>query len=177
MSRAYVHGANEMAHVHNTIIRGLNCIVLQAPNVPDSTSTLYNAQDVKDLLFFAGSWVKMVNHHHGVEEEFMFPEIERFSGRPGLMEDPRHQHELFHGGLEDLLKYASETKPENYRWEGPGGMKAIVDGFAGHLTDHLYAEIDILLGLGDLDDKQLREAWDKAEAHAKATGNIAFMVC
>lgn len=165
-----------MAHAHNVIIRGLNSILQQAPYVPSSSNQGYNADDVKDLLFYVHSWVKMVNHHHWVEESFIFPEMEKFSGRPGLMDGPRHQHELFHPGMDRLLGYCSATSPEEYRWEGEGGMEDIINSFSKELTDHLYAEIDLLLKLDDLDSQGLGQTWDKAENIAKQTGNIAMLV-
>ncbi|KAL2108822.1 hypothetical protein VUR80DRAFT_3327 [Thermomyces stellatus] len=174
-SLGHVYCASEMAHSHNTIIRGLNAILQQAPNVPAAKNDDFVAQDVTDLLFYVKSWAKMVHHHHWVEESYIFPEIERVSNRPGLMDDPKHQHELFHDGLEALLKYASDTPPGDYRWEHPGGMKAIIDSFSKHLTDHLYDEIDVLLGMSDVDSVELRDTWAKAEKIAKQTGNVAML--
>ncbi|RYP13401.1 hypothetical protein DL767_010759 [Monosporascus sp. MG133] len=174
-SHSYVHAASEMTNAHNAIIRGLNAIVQQAPHVPIATDEEYSAQDAKDLLFYVQSWVKMVNHHHWVEESFIFPEVERFSGKPGLMAGPRHQHELFHDGMHRLLVYASTTKPENYRWEGPGGMKEIVDSFAHHLVNHLHDEIDVLLSMKDLDSAGLKRIWEQAEVFAKQAGNIGML--
>lgn len=163
-----------MAHAHNVIIRGLNSIIQQGPYVPCASEKAYRASDVKDFLFYVHSWVKMVNHHHWVEETFIFPEMEKFSGRPGLMDDPRHQHELFHPGLERLLGYSSATTPEEYLWKD--GMKEIIDLFSKELTDHLYAEIDVLLKLSDLDSVGLQKTWDEAENIAKQTGNIGMLV-
>ncbi|KAI2603747.1 hypothetical protein GGR54DRAFT_633623 [Hypoxylon sp. NC1633] len=174
-SHSYVHVASDMVHAHNIIIRGLNAIVQQAPNVATSVDEGYNPKDVKDLLFYVKSWTKMVNHHHWTEESFIFPELSKFSGNPGLMDDPHHQHELFHGGMERLLAYSSATKPEEHRWEGPGGMKEIIDSFSKHLTDHLYAEIDVFLGLKDFDSLGLKKIWDQSEEVAKQTGNIGML--
>ncbi|KAI1073753.1 hypothetical protein F5B20DRAFT_494362 [Whalleya microplaca] len=174
-SHSHVYCASEMAHAHNVIIRGLNAIIQQAPHVAVSIDKGYKAQDVKDLLFYTQSWAKMVHHHHWVEESFIFPKIEEFSGRPGLMDDPKHQHELFHGGMERLLAYSATTKPEEYRWDEPGGMKEIVDSFSKHLTDHLYAEIDVFLGMKDLDGVGLKKTWDQAEEIAKQTGSIGML--
>lgn len=165
-----------MVHSHNILLRGLNSILLQAPNVPITTDEQFSARDVKDLLFYIKSWAKMVNHHHWVEEAYMFPGIEKLAGQPGLMDDPKHQHNLFHDGMEALLEYASVTMPENYRWEGPDGMKAILDSFSKHMTDHLYAEIDIFLGMENLDSDGLKEVWVEAETQAKASGNLSVLV-
>ncbi|KAH9907273.1 hypothetical protein F4778DRAFT_529547 [Xylariomycetidae sp. FL2044] len=174
-SHAYVRVASEMVHSHNCLIRGLNAIIQQAPNVPTALSPAYKAKDVSDLLFFVHSWTKMVHHHHWTEESFIFPEIESFSGRPGLMDNPKHQHELFQEGLDRLAEYASATKPGDYRWDGPSGMRAIVDSFSEPLIQHLYAEIDDFLALKDLDSAGLEKTWDKAEAVAKQTGNLKML--
>lgn len=106
----------------------------------------------------------------------MFPELEALSGQTGLMDDPKHQHALFHDALEKLLEYASTTSPEAYTWEGPGGMKALFDAFATPLTDHLYAEIDVLLALSYLDNDKLRQTWDKTEKVAQKAGSLAMLV-
>ncbi|KAI0022981.1 hypothetical protein F4780DRAFT_777106 [Xylariomycetidae sp. FL0641] len=155
---SYIDVATEMAHAHNVFIRGLNAIVQQAPHVPSSSDDNYKASDVKDLLFYVHAWVKM-----------------KFSGEVGIMDTPKHEHELFHGGMEKLLAYAAATKPEEYRWEGPGGLKEIIDSFAEHLMSHLYAEVDVLMGLDRLDSTGLRKMWDKAEALAKQTGNLGML--
>ncbi|KAI0882619.1 uncharacterized protein GGS22DRAFT_169896 [Annulohypoxylon maeteangense] len=174
-SHSYVHISSEMAHAHNVLIRGLNSILQQAPYVPTSTEKNYNAQDVKDLLFYVKSWTKTTSHHHWLEESFIFPEIEKFSGKPGLLDGPKNQHELFHGGIERLLAYASTTTPEEYRWEGVGGMKEIIDSFSKHLTDHLYAEIDVCLGMKALDSAGLKKTWDQAEKVAQQSGNLGLL--
>ena len=57
-----------MAHSHNCLLRSLNALILQSPYIPDSTSPNYNPADVRDLLFFASAWAKMVDHHHHTEE-------------------------------------------------------------------------------------------------------------
>ncbi|ROV92482.1 hypothetical protein VSDG_06726 [Cytospora chrysosperma] len=167
---SYIHVSSEMTYVHNVIIRGLNAIVQQAPYVK-----AYNEKDVKDLFFYVSSWVKMVEHHHWTEESFIFPEIERFSGKPGSMDNPKHQHKLFHSGLERLLAYTQVTNPQSYRWDEPGGMKEIVDSFSKDLMDHLYAEVDIFLAMKDLDSAGLRKTWDQGEAIAKRAGNLGML--
>jgi hemerythrin-like domain-containing protein len=167
-----------MALAHNCLIRGLNAIIQQAPWVPDSSSPLYKTQDVKDLLFFVVSWVKMVHHHHWVEETYMFGAMDELAGKPGLMDDSKHQHEAFHDGMAKLQSYAETTKPEEYRWEGTGGMREIVDSFGKALTEHLDAEIDVILGFKDLgmDSTGLKKIWDKGEELAKQNGNIGMLV-
>ena len=165
-----------MAHAHNVILRGLNAIYQQAPHVPTSNTPIYKPRDVKDLLFYVRSWTKTVEHHHDTEETCMFPELAGFAGKPGLMDGPKHQHEEFTPGLDKLLQYATNTKPDAYRWTGRGGMKEIIDGFGASLTKHLNEEIDTILSLGFMDSVGLRKCWDKAEVYAKAQGNIGMLV-
>ncbi|KAI1205092.1 uncharacterized protein F4807DRAFT_295615 [Annulohypoxylon truncatum] len=166
----YIEAATDMAQAHNVIIRGLNAIILQAPNVPNSSEEGYKPKDVKDLLSFVQSWTKMVHHHHDVEETYIFPEMAKFSGDPELMEGPWHEHRLFQGGLEKLLAYATATQPDEYRWVG--GMKEIIDSFSKHLTDHLYAEIDVLLSFGHFDSEGYRKLWIGTHAVASSAGNL-----
>ncbi|KAI0146231.1 hypothetical protein GGR57DRAFT_290156 [Xylariaceae sp. FL1272] len=165
----YVRAATGMTHAHNAIIRGLNAIILQAPNVPSSTDEAYNAKDVTDFLSFVHSWIKMVNHHHSVEETYIFPEMTKFSGDPNLLEGPLHQHSLFQDGVDALLTYVTTTRPESYRWDG--GMRDVVDSFSKHLTDHLYDEIDTFLGLGHLDSEGYRKLWIGVHAAASESAN------
>lgn len=166
-----------MAYSHNCLLRGLNAIILQAPHIAPAGSPGYAEQDVRDLLFYVAAWVKTVEHHHHTEETCLFPEIEAFTGRPGLLNGPKGQHEEFRSGLERLLRYVQETRPEDYRWEGGGGMKSIIDSFAPSLTRHLYEEIDVFIQtLREFDSDGSRACWDKAEQVAKATGNISLLV-
>lgn len=174
-----------MAEVHNTLIRGLNAIIQQAPYVKRASTTESDntslpasgacEKDVEDFLAYVENWVVMVNHHHDVEEAFLFPELGKFTGVPGYMDDPIHQHTLFHDGLVQLLAYARDTPPGAYRWEGPGGaggMKEIVDGFSKALTEHLYAEIDVLLGMKAFDSEGLRKTFEQGDDAAKKHGNL-----
>ncbi|KAI1359421.1 hypothetical protein F5Y08DRAFT_79417 [Xylaria arbuscula] len=171
----YLTAASEMAHAHNVFIRSLNAIIQQGPHIPISTHEQYEATDVADFLNYVRCWVKTVHHHHSVEEEFIFPEMARFSGRPGLMDEPRHQHETFQTGLKNLESYSTSTKPEQYQWTGPHGMQQVIDSFSKDLTDHLYAEIQVLLNMGDLSSEEYKKTWARAEVAAKASGNLTLL--
>jgi len=146
-----------MCHVHNTLIRGLNSIYLQAPHVSSPT-------DIKDFLFYCGAWVKMVEHHHDTEESTLFPAIEEFTKQPGLMEGNREQHLAFHSGMEAFFKYAQTTRPEAYSWTT---MKGLIGGFAPALMKHLVDEIDSLLNLQGYDSKEVMKLWRATEEIAK----------
>ncbi|KAE8382009.1 hypothetical protein BDV26DRAFT_254656 [Aspergillus bertholletiae] len=174
-SLGHIQCASQMAHAHNFILRGLNAIIQQAPHVAIATDEHFKAQDVKDLLSYVQSWVKMVHHHDWVEESFIFPEIDRFTERPGFMDDPKHEHELFRDGTERLLAYCSATKPEEYRWKGADGMQKIIDSFSQDLTNHLYAEVEVFLSMGDIDGAGLKKTCEEAEKVAMKTGSLAML--
>ncbi|KAI0396396.1 hypothetical protein F5Y17DRAFT_456128 [Xylariaceae sp. FL0594] len=145
-----------MTHAHNVLIRGLNSILQQGPHVP-TDATRFREKDVKDFLHYVHCWVKMVHHHHWVEETFMFPEMGKLSGKPGFMDDPRHQYETFQSGLDELEKYATSTRPDQYRWRD---MEQIIGTFM---------ELDYL------DSEGYRKTWLKVEEVAKQSGNIRLL--
>jgi hemerythrin-like domain-containing protein len=158
-----------MANAHNVIIRGLNAIMQQAPYVKISTDPAYNKKDVQDLLFYVSLWVKMVQHHHSNEESFIFPEIEKFSGKPSLLDDSKHQYKR-------LLAYTQATNPQDYRWDGSEGMEKIIDSFSKDLIDHLHAEVEVFLAMKDLDSAGLSKTWDQGTAIAKKAANLSMLV-
>lgn len=159
-----------MTHVHNVLNRILNSIVQQAPYIASSDQPGYVEQDVEDLLEFTAIFVDFIKGHHYHEESCLFPEIEALAGQPGLMDDPKHQHDTFSPGLDRLAEYCKVCSPRDYRWKGPGGMKEIIDSFGQPLYEHLVAEVEALLTLTHLDSDGLRACWTKFEAQARKAG-------
>lgn len=157
-SHAAIHAASEMTHVHNVIIRGVNSIYLQAPNVR-------NPSDIKDFLHFVTLWGDFVDRHHETEEESIFPDLETFTGEKGLMQHSVDQHQAFHSGLQKLKDYASSTAPEDYSSDK---LKSIIDGFGPTLQEHLVEEIDALLALKKYDSDELIKVWKVSEVKARA---------
>ena len=137
-----------MIHAHNDMIRGLNSIMLQGPHVPDAAKPeRYNAQDVKDLLFYLEAWTKAVDHHHHLEETVLFPALAKLSDAAKvLVEGPVEQHAALHGGLVSLQQYITTSldHPENYRWDK---LRSVIDSFTPSLLDHLNTEPYLLLEL------------------------------
>lgn len=165
-----------MAQSHNCLTRGLNAIIQQAPHISEASQPGYNAQDVKDLLFYVESWTMTVDHHHMTEETTMFPAIEKLAGVPGLMSGPLHQHEVFHRGLVELQNYAKEfgDRPDEYQWSA---LKSAIETFAPALMQHLTEEIGVISSLEKTCDSEgLKKAWAEAEAVAKANGNLGMLV-
>ncbi|KAI0856501.1 hypothetical protein F4860DRAFT_401433 [Xylaria cubensis] len=78
-----LHIANEIAHIHNAMLRGLNAIYLQAPYVQ-------KPQDITDLSFLTRSWSTWLLDHHDLKEGTMLPGFEAALGLPaGTLTAPR----------------------------------------------------------------------------------------
>ncbi|EFQ33161.1 hemerythrin HHE cation binding domain-containing protein [Colletotrichum graminicola M1.001] len=141
-------GANRMAEdmtiIHNLIIRILNTVYLQCVNVEKSPD------DVRDFVSYAIEWAKMVEEHHHIEEETVFPQIEQLTGVPGLMQANVVQHEAFHEGLHAYTGYLDMVQKREEAYSGEK-LKGIIDSFMPVLRQHLSDEIGTLLKLGDYD--------------------------
>ncbi|KAL2811559.1 hemerythrin HHE cation binding domain-containing protein [Aspergillus granulosus] len=130
--------ANDMAVSHNIYIRGLNAIYNQADAVTSPT-------DVKDFLTFCNIWIEVIHHHHSLEEEIMFPGIEKDLGKEGLMKGNLEEHQAFEGAMEEFKQYITNTEVESYK---AAVVKELVDKFGKLLVDHLHREIQNLLEVG-----------------------------
>ncbi|KAI1260896.1 hypothetical protein F5Y18DRAFT_431682 [Xylariaceae sp. FL1019] len=74
-----IHIANEISQIHNAMIRGLNAIYLQAPNVR-------KVQDVVDLLFLTQTWSAWILDHHDLKEAVILPAFQDILGlRPNVL--------------------------------------------------------------------------------------------
>jgi hemerythrin-like domain-containing protein len=141
--------AREMANAHNGMLRALNSIYQQCVYVKEP-------KDMKDLLLYVGFWCDWIHEHHEGEETFLFPRVEEITGVEGLMEVNIAQHHTFMDGLEELQKYAKETKAGEY--DGVK-LRGIIDSFGANLTKHLTEEIETLLGLKKYDGLALKKAF------------------
>lgn len=141
--------AREMACAHNGMLRGLNSIYQQAIFVTEP-------KDIEELLLYAKFWCDWIDDHHEGEETIFFPQVEEITGVEGLMAKNVAQHHAFLPGLENLKKYASETKAGSY--DG-AELRKVIDEFGVALTQHLTKEIATLLDLGKYDAKALKVAY------------------
>ncbi|KAK6082503.1 tripeptidyl peptidase sed3 [Seiridium cupressi] len=133
--------ANEMAFVHNGMIRGLYAIHLQANHI--------STADVPDFLFFVATWSDWVLDHHSLETN-MFPSFEAIAGiKPGHLSQNVEQHHLFSGRLESLRKSVTGISPAEY-----DGKKVceLLDGSVHHFRQHLVDEIETLWSLDCCDE-------------------------
>jgi hemerythrin-like domain-containing protein len=73
-----------MALSHNVIIRGLNSIYKQAPQIA--------LEDAADFIAYAKCWHEALDAHHTMEETTLFPQIEEKTGEKGIMDVNVDQH-------------------------------------------------------------------------------------
>jgi hemerythrin-like domain-containing protein len=127
-----------MAVSHNIYIRGLNAIYNQAHGVAAPA-------DVKDFLKFCQIWIEVVHHHHSLEEEIMFPGIERDLGEEGIMRINLEQHHAFEEAMEEFETYVGKTEVSGYNGDI---VQELVDKFGELFVSHLHDEIQNLLKIG-----------------------------
>jgi hypothetical protein len=76
--------ASTMCVVHNSLLRGLNSIYLQGPNIQPA--------DYADFIGYSLCWHSVIHEHHTSEEEQFFPDIEEAVGEKGLLDGDVQQH-------------------------------------------------------------------------------------
>lgn len=161
-----VYIANEMAFAHNSMLRGLNSIYLQA-------SFVQKPRDVSDFLFFIYAWAGWVSHHHVLEEEKMFPGFERVIGVPNFLETNVEQHHSFQPLLKKLLEYSSKTQPADYQ---ASVVRQLIEEMAPSFRQHLSDEISSLLSMEPYDGDALLEIYKECEADAGKQDKVLFIL-
>lgn len=126
------HCASLMATVHNLIVRGLNALYLQAPNVAPA--------DEPYFLNFAGVWYELLHAHHLCEEQHFFRKVDAMAGEKDTMEANVEQHDAFRGQLEEFGAYIDACVTGKAKYDGKK-LLAIVDSFGPALMRHLADEI------------------------------------
>jgi hemerythrin-like domain-containing protein len=154
-----------MALAHNGMIRGLNSIYLQAPNIPSN-----DVIAKRDFLVYCQCWCESMHHHHDAEEAVFFPAIEQISGVKGLMAQNVEQHRAFTPGFEKFHDYAKTCQAEVF--DG-GKLSSLVEDFAEPLTRHLADEIETLKKLDVYDSAKVQQAYKRLEKVLMATDNVS----
>jgi hemerythrin-like domain-containing protein len=148
--------ATEMTNIHNALLRGLNAIYLQCPQVAEPS-------DVADFMLYVKAWGDLVHHHHHLEESILFPEIEKLAkeagSAQGVMNVNVEQHHIFEAGLLKTVKYAKKVLEGGSEFKS-AELRALIDGFAPALTQHLHDEIRTLTSLHDLDGAKVKKHMD-----------------
>ncbi|KAI5239198.1 hypothetical protein E4T43_06968 [Aureobasidium subglaciale] len=163
-SHAAYYVATQMSLAHNGIIRGLNSIYLQAPNLPAGDTTV-----ARDFLIYCQCWSESMHHHHDAEEAIFFPEIESITKIKGLMEQNVEQHRAFTPGFDEFYEYSKTCQPVEYDGRK---MKALVEAFAKPLIKHLHDEIETLRALDKYNSEKIRRAYRRFEKSLMATDNV-----
>ena len=156
---AAVHITQQMALIHNTILRALNSSYSQCLAVKAETS------DAEDFLLYNQCIFDMLHEHHANEEGFLFQEIEKLAGVPGLMDHNVEQHRAFQAGVERFRDYVYNTTKEDYDGQK---LQDLIDGFGSVVTKHLHDEIPSLLDMKSLDSAELMKIWRKSEQAARS---------
>jgi hemerythrin-like domain-containing protein len=160
-----------MAHVHNTLLRGLNSIYLQAPHVSKPI-------DVADFMLYTKAWADTVHHHHSLEEKIFFPQMEKLALEAGMDGNPMNanvdQHHLFEPKIQETLVWTEDVRQGNKEYDSKA-LIALIDSFAPVLTQHLHDEIDTLFKLDLLDGKKVVQAMkDTANEGLRTADTVCF---
>lgn len=148
-----------MAIAHNIVIRGLNSIYLQAPNVNLE-------QDIKDFTEYISIWTTVLRNHHFYEETLYFPWLEEDIGIEGYMGKNVEQHHAFEGGVKSFEEYNEAVREGNEQYSG-AKIRSLIDAFGATLAEHLRDEITFFEDLQEIGDKINWPRWTKrVEDHA-----------
>ncbi|KUJ23801.1 uncharacterized protein LY89DRAFT_604022 [Mollisia scopiformis] len=149
----YMETASEMCVVHNALLRGLNSIYIQGPNVHPS--------DCMDFIGYSLCWHSAIHEHHTSEEEQFFPEIEEAVGEKGLLDGNVEQHKSFQAGLDDFKGYLEGLAGKEASFDA-AHLNGIIESLAPALCNHLSSEIQDLLALSKYGDKlPIEDLWGK----------------
>jgi hemerythrin-like domain-containing protein len=144
--------ATEMCLVHNMLIRMLNCIYLQAPNVKLET-------DISDFAIFMHAFLVTIHEHHGNEEKFYFPWLEELNSEVKVYMDKNvEQHHGFAPGLQAFEDYVTALREGKATYDG-AKVRSLIDVFGTLLVEHLKEEITSFEGLEKLEIDW--PAWNK----------------
>lgn len=150
-----------MALLHNVLLRGLNCIYLQALTVKKPT-------DIKEFAIFCDAWSCVLHSHHATEETVYFPLLEKMCSpkNKGVLAKNHAEHETFLPGLFAFDVYVSGVKDDGKEYDGEK-LKGLIDAFGPATERHLRNEIKLLESLAN-DEAIDWDALGKAmAAHSK----------
>lgn len=148
-----VNAGTEMALAHNVLIRTLNCIYLQAPNVKLE-------KDIADFIIFMNSWAIAIREHHANEEELFFPWLEEYIGEKDYLHKNVEQHHAFAPGLQEFSDYVTALKEGKEKYDSTK-ILSIIDSFGAILSEHLKDEITSFEDLEQFGDKIDWKTWNK----------------
>jgi hemerythrin-like domain-containing protein len=170
--------ATDMCLAHNMMIRMLNCIYLQAPNVKLE-------KDIADFATFMHAFLVMLHEHHGNEETMYFPWLEELNGEvKDYMNKNVEQHHGFAPGLQAFEDYVTTLREGKVEYDS-AKLISLIDVFATALVEHLHEEIPTFEALDKLEidwpvwmKKVLKAAVDNAETvrMSSASGTLKVLM-
>ncbi|KAL1955225.1 hypothetical protein VTO42DRAFT_8884 [Malbranchea cinnamomea] len=147
---AVVQFTQNMALVHNLILRGLNAAYNQCLDVSPGT------QAAHDFLVFNQCIFQVLQVHHDMEEQHLFPALEAALDRPGAMDQNRQEHHSFHDELMRFHEYVFGTDPKDYDGET---LKAAILALGPLVEKHLHNEVAPLYDLHRIESTALKSLW------------------
>ncbi|KAJ7593083.1 hypothetical protein C8J56DRAFT_490295 [Mycena floridula] len=167
--------AMAMSVIHNQFIRGMNAIVAQAPYI--------NEKQVPAFIHFCVVFTDLIHHHHSLEEEFYFPEIEKRLGIDTMSANV-DQHKAFLPQLHEFEDYLKGIQKGTVDYDGES-IVIKLHSFTDPLMEHLHDEIKTLEseGLRKAFTKQQLEDLNNAFVKRAVAGTTLdgtlplFMVC
>ncbi|KAI5474505.1 hypothetical protein MNV49_003128 [Pseudohyphozyma bogoriensis] len=124
--------ARDMANAHNMMIQALCRIYDLAPVVKQGDEVAFAR--------YASLFVKMVKHHHDMEEDIMFPVLSTLPSHKHSVEHNIEQHRLFDVGFHKFKTYVDEVADGKAKYHG-AELRKLVKGFANELLEHFNDEI------------------------------------
>jgi hypothetical protein len=105
----FTREASNMTLSHNALIRGFNSIYQTAPRLfsesefkgvepPSAMSRLSKPEQAgyqKDFVEYCLAWARLLDEHHRVEEEGIFPAVERIVGEKDVMGRETEEHSQY----------------------------------------------------------------------------------
>ncbi|KAK3337291.1 hypothetical protein B0T19DRAFT_349830 [Cercophora scortea] len=135
---AFTIEASHMALSHNAFIRGFNSIYQQAPRVTAPA-------DQADFVGYCIAWHDCVKAHHDFEETEFFPNLNKATGKKGLMDHAVDGHAAFHDGMSRFKTYLSSVS-KGGAFSG-AELIHIMDSFKDPLYAHLKSEPGTIVAL------------------------------
>ncbi|TFL03975.1 hypothetical protein BDV98DRAFT_354549 [Pterulicium gracile] len=123
-----------MAAAHNMFIQGINAMVYHAPKV--------RPEQVQNFMIFCLAVLGNIHHHHDVEEEFYFPELEKKLGK-GTLSTNVEEHALFVPKLAEFESFLQDIKSGKDEYDG-GLLVERIHAFSDIMFDHLQHEVPTL---------------------------------
>ncbi|KAI1812636.1 hypothetical protein GGS20DRAFT_522869 [Poronia punctata] len=144
VSHPALYIANELSHIHNAMIRGLNAIYIQ-------TSHVQEPQDIADLLFLAKSWARWVSDHHVFKERVLFPEFEKILAISAGGLTLRRDEEEIEARLHRIVTCTTATTTTTTTMRmGMKDLQGLLSDLANTLVPHLNLQIGIMASMREM---------------------------